>query len=41
VDGVVASAEVHGWTAAAVVPSRILGATGNLELFVLLRRRGR
>jgi 23S rRNA (cytidine1920-2'-O)/16S rRNA (cytidine1409-2'-O)-methyltransferase len=41
VDGVVASAEVHGWTAAAVAPSRILGATGNRELFVLLRRRGR
>jgi 23S rRNA (cytidine1920-2'-O)/16S rRNA (cytidine1409-2'-O)-methyltransferase len=41
VDSVIASAEVHGWTAAAVVPSRILGATGNLELFVLLRRGGR
>jgi 23S rRNA (cytidine1920-2'-O)/16S rRNA (cytidine1409-2'-O)-methyltransferase len=41
VDGVVASAEVHGWTATAVVPSRILGATGNIELFVLLRRRDR
>jgi 23S rRNA (cytidine1920-2'-O)/16S rRNA (cytidine1409-2'-O)-methyltransferase len=41
VDGVVASAEVRGWTAAAVAPSRIAGATGNLELFVLLRRRGR
>ena len=41
VDGVVACAEVHGWTAAAVVPSRIPGATGNIELFVLLRRGGR
>ena len=41
VDGVVESAEVHGWTAAAVVPSRILGATGNTELFVLLRHRDR
>jgi 23S rRNA (cytidine1920-2'-O)/16S rRNA (cytidine1409-2'-O)-methyltransferase len=41
VDDVVASAEVHGWSAAAVVPSRIPGATGNSELFVLLRRRGR
>jgi 23S rRNA (cytidine1920-2'-O)/16S rRNA (cytidine1409-2'-O)-methyltransferase len=41
VGDVVASAEVHGWTAAAVVPSRIAGATGNLELFVLLRRQGR
>jgi 23S rRNA (cytidine1920-2'-O)/16S rRNA (cytidine1409-2'-O)-methyltransferase len=39
VDGVVASAEGHGWTAAAVVPSRIRGASGNVELFVLLRRR--
>jgi 23S rRNA (cytidine1920-2'-O)/16S rRNA (cytidine1409-2'-O)-methyltransferase len=39
VDGVVASAEVRGWTAAAVVPSRIPGASGNTELFVLLRRR--
>jgi len=41
VDGVVASAEVHDWAAAAVVPSRIRGAAGNTELFVLLRRRGR
>ena len=41
VDGVVAAAEEHGWTAAAVVPSRIPGATGNTELFVLLRRRRR
>jgi 23S rRNA (cytidine1920-2'-O)/16S rRNA (cytidine1409-2'-O)-methyltransferase len=39
VEGVVASAERHGWTAAAVVPSRIPGATGNTEVFVLLRRR--
>ena len=38
VDRVVATAERLGWTAAAVVPSRIPGATGNLELFVLLRR---
>jgi len=41
VNRVVAAAEEHGWTAAAVVPSRIPGATGNRELFVLLRRRGR
>ncbi|HWJ53647.1 MAG TPA: TlyA family RNA methyltransferase, partial [Propionibacteriaceae bacterium] len=41
VDGVVASAELHGWTGAAVVPSRIQGASGNTELFVLLRRRER
>lgn len=41
VDRVVAAAEGHGWTAEAVVPSRIPGATGNRELFVLLRRRGR
>jgi 23S rRNA (cytidine1920-2'-O)/16S rRNA (cytidine1409-2'-O)-methyltransferase len=39
VDGVIASAERHGWTAPAVVPSRIPGATGNTEVFVLLRRR--
>jgi 23S rRNA (cytidine1920-2'-O)/16S rRNA (cytidine1409-2'-O)-methyltransferase len=38
VDGVVAAAEEHGWAAADVVPSRIPGATGNTELFVLLRR---
>jgi 23S rRNA (cytidine1920-2'-O)/16S rRNA (cytidine1409-2'-O)-methyltransferase len=41
VDGVVASAELHGWTSGAVVPSRIQGASGNTELFVLLRRRER
>ncbi len=41
VDGVVASAELHGWTSAAVVPSRIQGASGNTELFVLLRRHER
>jgi 23S rRNA (cytidine1920-2'-O)/16S rRNA (cytidine1409-2'-O)-methyltransferase len=41
VDGVVASAEVHGWAAAAVVPSRIRGAAGNIELFVLLRGQER
>jgi 23S rRNA (cytidine1920-2'-O)/16S rRNA (cytidine1409-2'-O)-methyltransferase len=41
VDGVVATAEAHGWSAAATVPSRILGGTGNTELFVLLRRRDR
>ncbi len=38
VDGVVAAAKVHDWTAAAVVPSRLPGATGNTEVFVLLRR---
>jgi 23S rRNA (cytidine1920-2'-O)/16S rRNA (cytidine1409-2'-O)-methyltransferase len=38
VDGVVAAAEQHGWTTAAVVGSRVPGATGNHELFVLLRR---
>jgi 23S rRNA (cytidine1920-2'-O)/16S rRNA (cytidine1409-2'-O)-methyltransferase len=38
VDGVVAVAEEHGWAATAVVPSRIPGAAGNTELFVLLRR---
>jgi 23S rRNA (cytidine1920-2'-O)/16S rRNA (cytidine1409-2'-O)-methyltransferase len=37
---VVTAAEGHGWTAAATVPSRIPGATGNQELFVLLRRQG-
>ena len=41
VDGVVASAGLHGWSSAAVVPSRIQGASGNTELFVLLRRRER
>jgi 23S rRNA (cytidine1920-2'-O)/16S rRNA (cytidine1409-2'-O)-methyltransferase len=41
VNRVVDVAEGHGWTAAAVVPSRIRGAAGNRELFVLLRRRGR
>jgi 23S rRNA (cytidine1920-2'-O)/16S rRNA (cytidine1409-2'-O)-methyltransferase len=39
VDGVIASAEVLGWTAAGVVSSRIRGATGNIEVFVLLRCR--
>ena len=39
VDGVIATAERYGWTAAAEVPSRIPGATGNTEVFVLLRRR--
>jgi 23S rRNA (cytidine1920-2'-O)/16S rRNA (cytidine1409-2'-O)-methyltransferase len=41
VAGVVAAAEEHDWTAAAVIPSRIPGASGNTELFVLLRRRVR
>ena len=41
VDNVVSSAAEHGWTAAAVLPSRLPGATGNHEVFVLLRRRER
>jgi 23S rRNA (cytidine1920-2'-O)/16S rRNA (cytidine1409-2'-O)-methyltransferase len=41
VEDVVAAANEHDWTTAAVVPSRIQGASGNTELFALLRSRAR
>jgi 23S rRNA (cytidine1920-2'-O)/16S rRNA (cytidine1409-2'-O)-methyltransferase len=39
IEGVIAAAEVHGWSAHRVVPSRLPGPAGNVEFFVLLRMR--
>ena len=38
ISSVITSAAEHGWHAAAAVPSRLPGASGNREFFVLLRR---
>ena len=35
---VIEAAEDYGWHCVAVVPSRLHGASGNREFFVLLRR---
>lgn len=38
ISSVITAAAEHGWHAAAAVPSRLPGASGNREFFVLLRR---
>ena len=38
VSGVINAAAEHGWHAVAAVPSRLPGASGSREFFVLLRR---
>jgi len=38
VSNVISSAKDHGWSSVAAVPSRLPGASGNREFFVLLRR---
>ena len=38
VDGVVAAAAERGWSAKAVVPSRLPGPAGNVEYFALFTR---
>jgi 23S rRNA (cytidine1920-2'-O)/16S rRNA (cytidine1409-2'-O)-methyltransferase len=39
VDGVVAAAAEHGWSAKATVPSRLPGPAGNVEYFALFTRK--
>jgi 23S rRNA (cytidine1920-2'-O)/16S rRNA (cytidine1409-2'-O)-methyltransferase len=38
ISGVISTAGQYGWHGVAVVPSRLSGAAGNREFFVLLRR---